>query len=393
MKRVLFLATNDFNVFGGGPQAVRAYLDSTLEIFGNDNVDVMIGEEYKLLDEYQNLNVIRIPKRAKIRSLYEIFKGTMSRWSIPLLRFINQHYKEYDLIILNYSITGIIVPSIKKLGLKVVTIHHNEEIEYNMDNKTIYTLGGRWSYWINKAQKKAYKYSDINLFLTTQDKETFELMYGKPNAQINEVIGVYDYKSSQIIRDFESKIDYNIGVSGSLCNYQTTHGIVDIMHNYFDIIIKLIPNCRILFTGRNPSPEIIKIVNDNKKNIEVLPNPEDIISNIQKSSIYLCPTDIGGGLKLRAMDGLKAGLPILVHKVSARGYDMFLGKPYFKVYDDRESFRIGLEELMEFISNINVDTRERISDDYYYYFSYKSGTNRLKQYLNSLVSCKKRTSL
>ena len=381
MKKVLFLATFDFNLWGGGRQAVRAYLDSTLEAFGTDNVDVMIGAEYNLLDEYKNLKTIVVPKRSKIKSLFGFLKGSMARWALPLKQFINQHCKEYDLVIINSGIIGSIVPSIKKRGLKVITIHHNEEIEYCMENKNIYTLGGRCSFFVNNAQKKAYKYSDVNLFLTVQDKEKFESIYGKPVAQINEVIGVYDYKSAKPIREFPSTVNYDISVSGSLSTYQTMHGIIDIMNNYFDIVLELIPDCRILFTGRNPSSEITKVANENIKNIDILPNPIDIISNIQKSFIYLCPTDIGGGLKLRVMDGLKSGMPILVHKVSARGYDLFIGKPYFKIYDDRESFRNGLKELLEFISDINIDKKRQISDDYYSYFSYRAGTNRFKEQL------------
>lgn len=379
MKKVLFLATFDFNLWGGGAQAVRAYLDSTLEIFGSDNVDVMIGAEYKLLDEYKNLNTIRVSKRSKIKSLFGFLRGSMARWTLPLQQFVNCHYKEYDLVIINSGLIGTIVPSIKRRGLKVVTIHHNEEIEYCMENKNIYTLGGRCRYFVNNAQRKAYEYSDVNLFLTIQDKIKFESMYGKPLKQTNDVIGVYDYRTARIVQNFSSSVDYNIGISGSLATYQTTHGIIDIMDNYINIIRDLIPDCRILLTGRNPSPEIMKIANDNIKNVFVLPNPQDIIPIIQKCSIYLCPTDIGGGLKLRAMDGLKSGLPILVHKVSARGYDMFIGKPYFKIYDDRESFKKGLKDLLEFISNINVDIKKQISNDYYSYFSYKAGTNRLKE--------------
>lgn len=379
MKKVLFIATFDFNNFGGGAQSTRAYLDSILEIFGKDNVDVVIGTEYKLLEEYKDISVIKIQKRNWIKGIYEMTKGVIVRWTIPLQKFISQHYHKYDLVILNSSRVGTIVPLIKKLGLKVVTIHHNEEIEYCTENKNIYTLGGWCRYFVNSTQKKAYMHSDVNLFLTSQDKEKFELMYGKPFTQINDIIGVYDFKSAKIIQEYCSVIDYEIGISGSLVTYQTIHGIKDVMKNYFDIIINLIPNCKILFTGRGPSPQLMKIAKDNIKNVELIFNPKDIISIIQKSSIYLCPTDIGGGLKLRAMDGLKSGLPVLVHKVSARGYDMFIGKPYFKVYDDKISFKKGLIELLNFVSNINVDTRRQISKDYYSYFGYEAGTKRLKK--------------
>lgn len=380
MKKVLYVATNDFNKLGGGSQAVRAYLDSIIDIFGKEMVDILIGSEYQLLDEYRDLNYIRISKRPKLISYYEILKGCVERWTIPLYKYLKHYYTKYDLVIINFSRSGVVVPLIKKLGLKVITIHHNEEVEYCMDNKNIYTFGGRCSYLINYAQKKAYLHSDINLFLTKQDKELLESMYGK-NGKINKVIGVYDYKSAKIITPSTIKCDYHLGASGSLINYQTTHGIMDVKNNYLDIIASLIPDYKLLLTGRSPSQSIIDFAKENSKHVVIIPNPVDIISIIEKCSIYLCPTNIGGGLKLRAMDGLKAGMPILVHKVSARGYDAFWGKPYFKIYEDRNSFKKGLSELLDFISVSDVNIRNDISNAFYSQFGYQAGTERFRKIL------------
>lgn len=92
---------------------------------------------------------------------------------------------------------------------------------------------------------------------------------------------------------------------------------MDINKNYFDIIDSEIPGFKMLLTGRNPSYEVLDFANNHKGNVEIVANPIDILSVVQKGIIYLCPTDIGGGLKLRVMDGLKSGMPILVHAISA----------------------------------------------------------------------------
>lgn len=381
MKKILYVATVDFNKYGGGSQAVRAYLDSVIDIYGNESVDVLVGEEFNLLEEYKDLNCIRIPKRSKLKGLYEFFKGVMVRWTIPLLQYLKMHHNEYECVIINSTRSGNLVPSIKKMGLKVVTIHHNDEVEYCMDNKNIYTLGGMCSFLVNYAQKQAYLYSDINLFLTFQDKEKFNVMYGKNISLMNEVIGVYDYKSAIKVVPSTDECKFHIGMSGSLVNYQTTHGIMDIWNNYMDIIQELIPSYKLLLTGRNPSNDILQFANAYPSHVTIIPNPQDIVSVIQKCAIYLCPTDIGGGLKLRVMDGLKSGLPVLVHKVSARGYDMFVEKPYFRVYDDKESFKKGFAHLLKFVADVGIEERQKISKDFYSYFSYESGTERLRKLL------------
>lgn len=380
MKKILFLATNDFNKFGGGAQAIRAYLDSILEIYGIENVVVMLGDEYELLEEYKILNVIRVKKRSVFRSRLEILMGYMDRWVTPIISYLKVHSKDYSTVIINGGRMGGVVPVIKKFGLKVITIHHNEEIEYCVDNKHIVTLGGRWDYLVRRAQGFAYTYSDINLFLTIKDRELLHKLYGR-NHKLNEVVGVYDYKSALIVKPSQDNPEYHIGISGSLNNYQTTHGIMDVKNNYWHILVDMIPDVKMLITGRNPSNETLEFASIYSRNIAIVPSPQDIMSVIKKASIYLCPTDIGGGLKLRAMDGLKSGMPVLAHKVSARGYEMFVGKPYFRVYHDGETFRKGLEDILNFVNNCTSYDRLAISRDFYEFFGYHAGTERMRKIL------------
>ena len=74
-------------------------------------------------------------------------------------------------------------------------------------------------------------------------------------------------------------------------------------------------------------------------NVELIPNPEDMNKVIGSGDIYICPTRVGGGLKLRIMDGLKLGLPVITHDCSSRGYDAFYGTPYLKSFSNKEGFK------------------------------------------------------
>jgi len=162
-----------------------------------------------------------------------------------------------------------------------------------------------------------------------------------------------------------------------MSNYQTTVGVQDFYNRYFRISKRLIPDLKILITGRAPSEQILRIKTENPSIFNIIPNPKDILSIVQRGNIYLCPTNIGGGLKLRVMDGLKCGMPILVHKISARGYDYFYDKPYFRVYEDEKSFESGLSDLLFYLNN-NNNIRYMIQNDYYNYFGFINGTKRMQ---------------
>ena len=114
------------------------------------------------------------------------------------------------------------------------------------------------------------------------------------------------------------------------------------------------------------------------------PNPVDINEIVSRAHIYICPINVGGGLKLRVMDGLKMGLPILTHKVSARGYEPFVDKDYFAVYKDKDSFEKGIRKLIEIVHDgVKEDL---IKSDYSTIFGTQSGIDRFKSLIEKITS-------
>lgn len=373
-NKVLFVCVVTPFRFGGGAQATTAYLDATLDIFGHQNVDVLVDNEIKIPQGYEDVNFIKVGKRGKISSLLGILNGQLGRFAKPALKELMTG--KYDICIFNGGRqSGWVLNNFKNKSVKFVTIHHNLETEYCMDTKHIATFGGRYDGIVKKQEQFAYKESDLNLFLTKQDQEAFEKKYGYTDAR-NIVVGTYDFKKAEIIKLNETaSSQFDIVISGSLKTFQTEHGIKDFMDNYYDIVIKHIPDARILMTGRDPGQCILAYAEHYADHISIVPSPQDIHAEVRKASIFLCPTDIGGGLKLRAMDGLKNGLPILVHAVSARGYDAYFDKPYFSIYHDKDSFEKGLVKTLGYLKN-NEKKLTDINYDYYLYFGYESGKNR-----------------
>lgn len=377
-KKVLFVSAVDLFVNGGGAQATHAYLDASIDIFGRENVVVMLGTQISIPKEYEDLKYVRVPARSKVKSCIGFLNGSLSRMTDALLSYLRKHRDEYDICIINGSLTGgKTVKKIEKMGIRTMVIFHNYEVEYHRDNRTIISLKGHFLGAIKRAEKLSYMNSSVGIFLTQNDVDLFAEAYGESEAK-RVIVGTFDYKNKakDSVGGVEKK--YSIVISGSLITYQTYIGVKDFFENYFDLAKDVIPNLSILIAGRNPSEDILKYQHDNPDRVQIIPNPEDIISLVRQGSIYLCPTCIGGGLKLRAMDGLKSGLPVLAHEVSARGYDYYFGKEYFRAYSDRDSFKKGLMELLAFTERAE-QVSELINKEYYEYFGYESGLERFRE--------------
>ena len=266
-------------------------------------------------------------------------------------------------------------------GIKVLVIHHNFEREYALDNKTLITLYGLTPYFVIRNEQNAYLRSDANCFLTKSDIELFHRHYG--DSSVSEyLIGAFEPESKRLpILGKTTVKQTNIVITGSMDSYQTINGIIDFKHKYYPILRKKCPNWKVIIAGRNPSDEICRFQQEYNQFVKLIANPSVMEDVIQKGSIFLCPTCIGGGLKLRLMDGLRMGLPVVTHKVSARGYDIFFDSPFFQVYDDEKSFGNAVDKVIEFV-NRNDDYRQKIRNMYLSYFGFDEGCKRLEGVMN-----------
>lgn len=324
------------------------------------------------------VNAIGAPKRSFAQA---IFSGSIHRFKKPLYEHLKNHASEYDICAVSGGLyAGDMMDMIHSFGLKVMVIHLNFEREYQMDNRTIRTFGGLTPYFVIRNERKAYQKADYNCFMSPADKESFEHFYGKSSVP-SEIIGAYEYEHYQLSNNLIERVSKEkedcVSISGSMNTVQTIEGVMDFKRRYYNIFKKVSPDWRIIITGRNPAPSIYEFAESTKGCIEIVPNPVNIEDVIDRSKIFLCPTNVGGGIKLRVMDGFKRGLPVLAHKVSARGYESLKGEPYFKIYDDEKSFEEGLSSLVDYVDN--GYNPEDIINKYLDYFSFEAGTNRFRK--------------
>ena len=99
---------------------------------------------------------------------------------------------------------------------------------------------------------------------------------------------------------------------------------------------------------------------------------------INKADIYLCPTRLGGGQKLRVMDGLRLGLPVLTHACSERGYEDFKLSGSLASFSNADDFITALSQMCERLQKGLVN-RETVRNQYAEIFSYEAGLSRIKR--------------
>ena len=377
--KVLIITRHFLDQNAGGPNASKAFITALIEIYkqctliypehNNKNSCNYIPVHVKALPCYDN--------RSLIKKGIDIYRGRLHRF----MEFVKSHLQQnqYDLVVIDHSLTGAeIIDIVRKTKMKIITIHHNVESKYVKDNLPNCLYRIPYIYFSNKAEKDCLKYSDLNLTLTEIDTKYFIDKFNVNPSKIKN-IGVFEMKNATTIPPVFSfkERSHNpiLVISGSLNFPQSEKPIINFINHYYCLLLKKYPDCKLIITGRNPSKKLISICLK-YPTIQLIPNPKSMSDVISLGNIYICPIYAGSGIKLRIMDGLRRGLPILSHEISANGYESIEKAGYLFKYNTPETF-INSFSIMY---NQNFEA-EKIYETFINYFSYNSGKERIRKIL------------
>lgn len=162
-------------------------------------------------------------------------------------------------------------------------------------------------------------------------------------------------------------------ISGNLSARQNLMSILPWLKAYYPVLKDADPEGTLILAGREPGPELLSLCAE--LGVEVIASPENMDEIVGSADIYLCPSDNGSGIKLRIMDGLRNGLPVVANQLATRGYESFIGKGIYQ-YKDLDSFR----EAIIAANSANID-REVMKAAYKETFSFAAGVSRLSSIL------------
>lgn len=377
MAKILYILKHNPWGIGGGCYACRNYLELFSEIFKDMHIDVLICSEYlknaKQID-FTNCRFIPVASRTRLEKYMSPLTGVLHRHNGVAKRMIAEN--DYDYCIFDHnSIAGSLVDDCRKAGIKTIVLNHNCEQEYFRDNnsrmKNLLLLPV-----VRRNERHSYKECDYNIFLTEEDEATFKKLYG--SSETKSIVGGCFLRKGEKInveddRPFD-KENPKIVISGTMGNVQNLDGI-----NYFlDELYRFVPdNMSIVLTGRNPSVELKEKVAQ-YNNVRIIENPENILDIVGQCDIFVCPTRLGGGMKLRIIDGLRCGLPVIAHKVSARGYTPFMKNGIVRQFESPEGFKDCLEKTLADIKSKRLDMH-KIKSEADIFFSFNTALERIKK--------------
>lgn len=383
-RHILYILKHNPWGRGGGCYACRCYLEAFSEVFAGAEIDACVCEEYLVGADKKLFPGVRfIPVKAR---------GRLKRLMIPLTRVLHRHHdtvqrllreRRYDYVVFDHNaIAGSLAAHCHKAGARTIVINHNCEVEYFGDN-TRGLMRRVLLPIVKHNERRSYLDCDINIFLTEEDRDTFARIYGQSRTKA-VIGGCFLPRGEKIVPQSERENTDDAAhrltavISGTIGNVQNMDGI-----NFFlnELYPAMPSNIDVVITGQRPPMSLIERLREYGR-VTLVPDPADILAVVVGCDIFLCPTRTGGGMKLRIIDGLRCGLPVIAHSVSARGYSAFFDKDYFCRFTTKEEFAVAVNRLTQCCA-AEKTSRATIIDDACRAFGFEEAVARLRQAIES----------
>jgi len=98
-----------------------------------------------------------------------------------------------------------------------------------------------------------------------------------------------------------------------------------LLERVFPLVRAQEPTARLCIVGRNPPPSLIRRV-EPLENVELHANVDDVRPFLAQSGVMTVPLRIGGGSRLKILEALATGLPVVSSQVGAEGLSLRPGK-------------------------------------------------------------------
>lgn len=113
----------------------------------------------------------------------------------------------------------------------------------------------------------------------------------------------------------------------------------------FPLILREIPEARMKIIGANPPKEMLKLATENP-NLDILGFVPDIRDHFARAAVHVVPLRIGGGTRLKILDGLAMGKAIVSTTIGAEGLELVDGFDLV-LADGEEMFAHKVVELLK----------------------------------------------
>lgn len=170
---------------------------------------------------------------------------------------------------------------------------------------------------VQKREIELVKSFDKTLLVSPVEAEKLKLEEPQLATKIFSILPAV----SRIQMSFKNvtKMPYTISFMGLLNIPHNEKGLVYFIENIFPTLVKKIPNIHLYIIGKNATSKLTTLCNHYKSNIILtgyLQDPQELLAKMQ---LFIAPLYFGTGIKIKILDSMALGLPIITTSIGVEG--------------------------------------------------------------------------
>lgn len=277
--------------------------------------------------------VIRSGKSILAASSFFSINGYTVEWlrSSTMKKKLNQWASLYQFDLIHFDTISLLQYRSIFRDMPFSVDHHNIEshmmlrrakLENNLLKKIYFYQEG---IKLKAYERKHCKPPAINL--TCSDLDSERLRNEIPDATIYTIpngVDIEYFSPSNSNKKFNTGA-FTIIFVGRLNAYTNSKAARDLLFNIWPLVAGRFPNAKCIIAGSNPPPDVVQ-ASKHLPNVHITGYVDDVRPLIDQADIYLCPITDGGGTKLKVLDALAMGKPLIADPIACEGIDVTEGR-------------------------------------------------------------------
>lgn len=255
-----------------------------------------------------------------------------------MMGFVNKLavFEKYDII--HIDTIGLFPYALPFSNIPFVLNHHNIEshmmsVRFSLERNTFKKM-----YFKKEAIKlreyecNACKKSTVNLVVS--DLDALRLKKAVGDVDVTVVQNGVDLEYFKASNSFEGD-DGGLVFAGGMSYYPNREAVLYFISEIWPLLVEDNKNRRVTIIGRNPPKELFRLAQQHS-NIIVPGYVEDVRPYISAAKIYICPIKNGGGTRLKILDALAMGKPLVATGFAVEGLDLVEDQHYLRAENAAE---------------------------------------------------------
>ncbi len=293
-----------------------------------------------------------------IRNVGQVQPFKMAKkYSRKSLKFLRKATKEFkpDIIQAQHShMAEYAIELKKKFGIPIVLREHN--VEYKLVEQFYMSatnpLIKKFAYWQYLKTKKYETriWNDFSkvIFISLVDEQVAkENCPGVRSAIVQDGIEIKETNSKDFHKESRSII-----FTGNMKTVQNLHSITWFIEKVWPLIIKAEPEVKLYITGGDEHLLYKKLRTNlkalNGQRIYPLGFVDDIDGTIFRCEVFISPTQMGSGIRLKVLNAMALAMPIVCTSFDAKTMIDAKNNEHFLIADNAETF---LKSILHLFNN------------------------------------------